>query len=274
MLNIIAVQSDDIMNGILAAMTTMSEVNVAIWNPKKKPVNDMLVEAKPDYLFLPEIKDSYIFNILIQERVPIIQYGNHRNLLNNKLLCTSRPVTRGVPHLVVQKRANIAQYFNGKYDPKLACDIAYISNFDTSNRPHILYCIQSLINAGIDIKIAGKYSLPFPQYLGILTNQETANLMRSATTTLDFDNDISYDIWTNLGYPINQSNILNAKNLIKHEEIKFMLQSIKNYKNQHEAQQAILANYTYHHQVAQIFTMLNMPGMSQHAINTLEKYLV
>jgi len=205
-----------ILNGIAASFTALHQT--IIWNTQIKPAYDMMIEMNPDIVIchtssidsivkkaLQEYRQQY--KLVLCDSCPIP--ATLIDELNPDLICglnTEQPIIDSLrKYLTLHNAANSKQYHSGIYDPKLATQLLYVSNIAPND--FILQTLTNIANGtNLQIKIIGPYTIPFVEYLGQTSLEETANFFTSAQITLDFDNNSLYDVAYNNGFAISNRN--------------------------------------------------------------------
>lgn len=144
----------------LAAAFVAAGDNVVIWNPHKKPINDMLDEAKPNLLFHPYVRKGYEMEVDYLK-----QHGCQSLFLTN------------------DSCANIAQFWKGTPNTKYAADLLYISDIQVTQDiiKYLLECRE-----GYKLRIIGQYPVSMPEYVGVPTIRNIADSIKSCNTILDY----------------------------------------------------------------------------------------
>lgn len=262
------------LNGVgIAAMST--QLNASLWQPKRKPVFDMMEEKKPTYLFctLQDIT-PIILDAVEEYRVRIVLFENGipttlSNIGQPFLLCYGDDISEialknldSSKSIQISKAANYAQYKNGKANNQDKSDVFYLSQQHVERSPFAIDILNTAIKSGYQFKSVGDHPLPLPQYLGKANIYSIGNLIASAKVCIDFNGHSVYDIAVNNSVAISTFRTPFFESFTTVEEFKERLDKLVRSpklvrKLSKVAKPVVLEKHTYYHRLKDIGHFIN-----------------
>lgn len=176
---------NDLFQGLGATFFAMGEECI-FWEKHNKPTFDMLEEAQPDIVIIPdyEVDETIVLGAQDYTNTKFIVAGtNFRDDFKPALVLVDKDTKTSHPSLVVYPAANLAKYCSGRKTEEHRSDILFLSDFDTSESiiPNILATLDKY-----RIRVVGDYPVPIPQYVGRDNLATINNLIASTKIAIDF----------------------------------------------------------------------------------------
>jgi hypothetical protein len=270
-MKIICTYRNDVFTYGLASTFTVVFPDFKLWETKNRPIYDIFDTEKPDlFICHSEFVELY-YETLLSEYADtkfIIINTNNNQLLRDKANIVIEPTNL----------ANVVSYANGEYDEFLETDIIYISRVKDDELEHMI----TRLTLDYVVKAFGSISLGMPQYLGLLSTQQTAKTLFSAKICIDNGNSC-LDAATNKTISICKPEIANAysKFFLTYTDFDSLRSQIdlllehprKRKKLSNDVYQEVITKYTYFHYLADIFVKIGLREESKHILSTLGNHL-
>lgn len=293
-MRVVSTHLDSRYTGLLGCLSVLLKENFFLWQHNVKPVYDMFGMIKPDIMIMMvDQVDKSILNALKDHECKLILFGSGvpQSLIDidkPSLLCAPASIPTGIRKNIesdsykveyLSDYANIAQIFNGKFDPTIDADVTYISHFPVNQRGYIIECLSVLKSKGINLKIVGQERIPLPEYLGTASVVEIPHILASSKVTIDFDGQILLDAAANKTFTI--SNVPNGLFPSFHNDVTKLCNGIIGFLRKEswrkrkikEAYEAVTENDTSFHRIIQIFSAINENEVVELASNKLEELI-
>lgn len=245
------------------------------WVPQK-PIYDLIDESKADYLFC-ESKDinQEVFYALKETNIRLVLFGfgiphEIAGLNKTALVCCPNNATAsvkqqisqiGCPSVFLMDSANITEVENASLN--IESQIGFLCAYDPgmyTDYKEMISTIRKISLSDYQIKAAGPYVVPIPNYLGLLSRAEYSGFYRGCSICLDFDGLSMLDIAANKAFCISNTKNKLYPSYSSYEELTELVDQYNNPKEREEigeaAYEAIMKSDTSLHRLNTILEAL------------------
>lgn len=282
---IIGENPDPLIIGLAAAWTAM-KFDVRIWNPTK-PIYDVIIETKPDYLILSNSHiDAATVQAVKEFKIKVIIFGvNVPEPLKDNIVLTIIPdvipqvIANNIsePKFVLHRAANLAQYRGGHFVESMKSDIAHLSIYNTKPSEEIFRQMSGLLpNSPHSLKICGQVRLPCANYVGLISPDEIMNFLSSTKVYIDYDLNFLLECAANKIFTLsNKTNPLFPSFSTDTELVQLIDDFVSNEKARRnvtkKAFKTVISSHTYFHRIVEIGRKIGEDTWEELALQTYQK---
>ena len=281
-----SINSNDVQQGLGAALSAMVGVQIFQWDATRIPSLDMLDSIKPDLLICESKEIDRALQIGLEENksVKLVVFGVHcpGGIIPSLLVAPPTLTPQQIGMINVNNKyqmvqippaANLVHLYGGKSLASLASDFLYISDLLPEN---VMPYLDTMHQVGEKhaLRIAGPVKLPLVQYCGMVQLPTMCDMIKSTKIALDIGNKHLLDYAVNKTFCIStQANELFPVLSDGVDIKKFLTDPKLRNKYIKEAYATTIVKDTYFHRVADMMEKLGCPDMAQAATNSLNKVI-
>ena len=195
-----------VIQGLKAAFTILEDCQY--WKPKEKNIYDIVHEYGPDVIICNnyELPDDAIYRLQTEQKdnaFKLISVNTGTQIIdniNNILNMTYSTITNLSSNVYgLKPAANVPDYGKGIAKPEYKCGFLLFNNIENPKNTDVEESLANIFKRkqNPSLKIFGKYSLNYPEYLGQLTNYEMSCAIQSCETFIDIDYSMLLDVLYN-----------------------------------------------------------------------------